>query len=386
MKLATATYRPGSGWSAALPTELDSEDTLVLAFAAAEYRDRPAPWADLARAFPRGRRLGCSTAGECLADRVGDDSIVLVVARFEHTRLRLARTPIAAPEAPDDSTEAGHRLATQLCDPLARLAGVLVLCDGLHGNGSRLVQALCANLPTGVPVFGGLAGDGGRFHSTWVLVDDHPRSGQAVAIGMYGDDLLVGLDSESGWTEFGPERRITRAEGNRLYELDGRPALTLYKAYLGKFAAGLPASAMLFPISIRHPLRPERPQLRTVLGIDPTDGSMRFAAEIPTGYVARLARSSDEHLLAGTAIAVSEALCQRDDLDRPGLVLSIACFGRRMALGERAEEEAETIVEALTADDVHIGFYGYGEIAVRAPGTGIEVQNQTMSIAFLQER
>ncbi len=49
------------------------------------------------------------------------------------------------------------------------------------------------------------------------------------AIGFYGDHLRVGYGSMGGWEPFGPVREITRAEGNVLYELDGRSALDLYK-------------------------------------------------------------------------------------------------------------------------------------------------------------
>ena len=52
----------------------------------------------------------------------------------------------------------------------------------------------------------------------------------------------LGHGSRGGWDFFGPERRVTRSEGNVLYELDGTPALDLYKKYLGARASGLPAA------------------------------------------------------------------------------------------------------------------------------------------------
>ncbi|MBK6863290.1 MAG: hypothetical protein IPG91_06735 [Ideonella sp.] len=64
---------------------------------------------------------------------------------------------------------------------------------------------------------------------------------------------------DGGWSDFGPERRITRSQGNVLYELDGQPALDLYKTYLGERAAGLPGTALLlFPRS-GAPARPAKP-------------------------------------------------------------------------------------------------------------------------------
>jgi hypothetical protein len=35
--------------------------------------------------------------------------------------------------------------------------------------------------------------------------------------------------SFGGWIPFGPERVITKSKGNILYEIDGQPALNLYK-------------------------------------------------------------------------------------------------------------------------------------------------------------
>ena len=57
---------------------------------------------------------------------------------------------------------------------------------------------------------------------------------------------------------FAPERRVTAARGNVLYELDGKPALALYKDYLGERAAGLPATATA--VSAFDPARRRRCQ------------------------------------------------------------------------------------------------------------------------------
>lgn len=231
----TFTHRRADGWLAPLPVELDSPQTLVLAFGASEYADDPQPFAELAAAFPESVLIGCSTSGEIAAGQVLDASISVAVAKFTATRLRLALTPIAAPA---DSRAAGERLAAQL--PHDGLRAVFVLSDGLCVNGTALVEGLVGALPAGVEVTGGLAGDGSRFENTWVLVDARPRHGHVSAVGLYGERLRVTHGCDGGWSDFGPARHITRSQGNVLYELDGRPALDLYKAYLGDRAAGLP--------------------------------------------------------------------------------------------------------------------------------------------------
>src|SRR4051794_2967152 len=108
MLITTREYTALSGWSEPLPRELDSEHTLVIAFAAPRYGEEPAPLRVLADAFPKACVIGCSTAGEIHHARVRDDSVVVAVVRFERTRARGAFSAIAPGEA---SFEAGKRLA-----------------------------------------------------------------------------------------------------------------------------------------------------------------------------------------------------------------------------------------------------------------------------------
>ena len=76
---------------------------------------------------------------------------------------------------------------------------------------------------------------------------EKPQEGEIVAIGFYGSALKIGYGSLGGWDTFGPERLITKSSNNVLYELDHKPALMLYKEYLGEKAKDLPGSGLLFP-------------------------------------------------------------------------------------------------------------------------------------------
>src|SRR6185436_11322107 len=164
---------------------------------------------------------------------------------------------------PGESFAAGQAVARTLAEP--GLKAVFVLSDGLIVNGSALVRGLASALPSDVVITGGLAGDGERFGSTWVIADGAPSAGALVGVGLAGDSLRIGTGSFGGWDIFGPERLITRSDGNVLSELDDRPALALYKEYLGERAAGLPATAMLFPLAIRAASDERRRTVRTVL-------------------------------------------------------------------------------------------------------------------------
>jgi hypothetical protein len=379
MQIESLSYRPGSAWDRPLPASLDSPETLVLAFGARQYADEDQPLRELVAAFPQSAVIGCSTSGEIGGCQVDDDTVSLAVCRFEHTRLVTAITRISGA---DDSGAAGTRLAAQL--PAQGLRAVFVLSDGMAVNGTPLVEALARGLPVGVQISGGLAGDGSRFNSTWVLAGGTAQPRQVCAVGFYGDRLRVGGGHDGGWSDFGPLRHITRSQGNVLYELDGRPALDLYKEYLGKMAEGLPGTALLFPLSIRCPTGSSEPLVRTILGIDERKRSMTFAGDVPEGHEARLMRTTNEGLVNSAGNAIAKAT--RGLLPtKPSLVISVSCVGRRLVLGERTEEEVELLMEGAPADAAHVGFYSYGEIAHSGDGGVSRLHNQTVTVTVLTE-
>ena len=194
----------------------------------------------------------------------------------------------------------------------------------------------------------------------------------------------MGYGSVGGWDAFGPERLVTKAQGNVLFELDGKPALELYKRYLGDHAAALPASALLFPLSLRAP-GSSQAVVRTILGVDEREGFMTFAGDLPMGSSVRLMRSNFDRLIDGATEAAKTGLRGLGD-DEPGLAILVSCVGRKLMLKQRIEEEVESVQEVLGPGALLCGFYSYGEIAPFVSDSRCELHNQTMSLTLLSER
>jgi hypothetical protein len=265
-----------------------------------------------------------------------------------------------------------------------KLAHVLVLSEGLRVNGSELVCGLSKHLPEGITVTGGMAGDGARFGETCVIWDCIPESDSVAALGLYGSRLKIGFGSLGGWDPFGPERLVTRSRGNVLYELDGHSALGLYKKYLGEHAKGLPATGLLFPLSIRTKAD-ETPVVRAILSVDEKEESVTFAGDVPEGSYARLMKANFDRLIDG-ANGAAKTCYQALGSNSPDLAILISCVGRKLVLKQRIEEEVEAVRDVLGEKAVLTGFYSYGEISPFTPGARCELHNQTMTITTLSER
>ncbi|AUX48448.1 uncharacterized protein SOCE26_099820 [Sorangium cellulosum] len=380
MRLETFTFSRETGkWSVRALPALDSERTLVLVFGAPEFLDDPGAIRELRRAYPRSHMVGCSSAGEIAGPSVCDGTLSVAVARFERTSLSTAQVEVSSAS---ESFAAGQALARKLERP--GLRGVLVLSEGLGVNGSQLVRGLNSVLPESVVVTGGLSGDGTRFERTWVCTGDTVRSGIVAAVGLYGEHVVIQHGSKGGWDKFGPERVVTRSEGNVLYEVDGRPALSLYKEYLGEKAAELPASALLFPLALRATAQDEKSLVRTVLAVDHERQSMTFAGDVPEGHLVQLMKADFERLVGGAELAARSAGEGSGAAGESALAIAISCVGRRIVLGDRTEEEVEAVLDVLPKGTRVTGFYSYGEISPYASGH-CDLHNQTMTLTVLSE-
>ncbi|MCB1068953.1 MAG: FIST C-terminal domain-containing protein [Kiritimatiellae bacterium] len=379
MKVEQTYWTSSGGWRPYFPGSTLREADLLLVFASRElFREAPF-FGMLSALFPDAILAGCSTAGEIFGTNVSDGGLVCNAIHFDHTQCRSASVRLAQGGS---ITDAGRDLASQL-DPEG-LRHVLIISDGIRVNGTELIDAMTEVIPPEVSITGGLAGDADLFRETYVCSGSEPVQGAIMAVGLYGDRLVIGRGSQGGWDPFGPERLITKSRGNQLYELDGQSALSLYKQYLGQYADQLPGSALLFPLAVRiHDQEEEL--VRTILGVDEASNSMIFAGDMPEGGYARLMKANIDRLIDGAIDAATQCKNQISPLSAE-FALLISCVGRKMVLKQRVEEEVEGVRDILGTGTPLAGFYSYGEIGPCAPNQSTRLLNQTMTITTFTER
>ena len=371
MQIGKTRWTKNSGWEKSPSFSATAE--LVLVFADDAFFQTEKCYQELRDMCPKAHIIGCSSSGSVAGVEISDDDVVASIVKLERSSIRIATANI---DTGKNAKELGIQLMNELMAP--DLRHVFVLSDGLQVNGSELAQGLNQ---AGVPVTGGLAGDGARFCKTWVMADAPAQSGRIAALGFYGD-VTVKSGCFAGWEEFGAERVVTKSTANVVFEIDGQPALTLYKKYLADQAADLPASGLRFPLSIQAN-KDEQPLIRTLLAIDEAANSLTFAGDVPQGYLCKLMRTNLDALIDNAGLAAKAA--SSTSIQEAGLCLVVSCVGRRLVMGQLTEEELDAVQEKLGTATSITGFYSYGELAPFSDILQCQLHNQTMTLTTVYE-
>lgn len=332
--------------------------------------------------YPTAQIVGCTTSGEINPSGVHDDSIQITAILWEKTMQRVAHVKMSGMQ---NSFETAAGLAKQLAADSLRT--VLVFSDGLNSNGSELLLGFQSVLGD-IPIVGGLAGDGGAFVKTLQLFNGEISDNLMIAIGLYGSSLVTSSGALGGWKPYGPPRKITRSVKNVVYEMDGKPALPLYRMYIGDaYAKGLPGSGLKFPLAIIEEGKRDVEKIRTLLAVDPANNSLTFAGNVEEGETVRLCQTNHDRLVegaGGAAHLVTDGL-KPGVTNQPGLALCVSCVGRKGVMAEQVSDEIKMVQQILGPQTVLTGFYSYGELAPRPNTTDSVLHNQTMTIGYLTE-
>lgn len=360
-----------------LSENVSLKSPLVLVFGNRYLLEDAAIYDEVRSLFPDGHLIFGSSSGEIVAGAVNDEHITITAIEFEKTRFEVQTTSII--EAHNDSEQAGRTVVEKLSKE--GLKHIFVISEGSSVNGSALTKGMQEAAPE-VLITGGLCGDDARFERTLASYNQQPKEGEIIVIGFYGETFEASFSIYGGWTPFGPERLITKSEGNVLYEIDGKPALDLYKRYLGDKAAELPGSALIYPLNVKSQEN-EQSFVRTILNIDEEQNAMILAGDVPEKATVQLMMTNMDNIAIASETAASRAMEGRKT--PPELALLISCIGRKLVLDQRVEEEVEEVMSVIGNDTTIAGMYSYGEIAPFYGEQSCKLHNQTMTITLISE-
>jgi hypothetical protein len=353
--------------------------SLVLVFGSVKRFGESKLQATLKARYPAAQIIGCSTSGEITAAGVFDDSLQITAILWEKTVQRVTHTKMTGMQ---NSYETAVGLARQL--KADSLKAVLVYSDGLNVNGSELLEGFKSVLGE-IPVMGGMAGDGFNFSKTVQLFNETVSDGLVIAVGLYGNNLIAATGVGRGWKPYGPPRKVTKSEKNVVLELDDKPALPLYKMYIGEHASkSLPGSGLNFPFAIIEEGRRDIEKIRTVLSIDNANNSLTFAGNVEEGGTVRFCQATHDRLVDGAGDA-AHLVADHTSTGQTGLAVCVSCVGRKGVMAAQVADEIKLVHQILGAQTALTGFYSYGEFAPRPDTSDSVLHNQTMTIGYLSE-
>ena len=356
---------------------------LVLVFGSVKRFNEGKLQSFLKSRYPAAQLVGCTTSGEISSTGVDDDSIQITAIMWEKTVQRVTQTKMSGTQT---SFETGAGLAKQL--KADSLRTVMILGDGLNVNGEELVLGFQSVLGDSVPLFGGMAGDGATFTKTLQLFNDTISDNMVIAVGLYGNNLVAATGALGGWKPYGPPRTVTRSEKNVVFELDGKPALPLYRMYIGEhYSKGLPGTGLKFPFAVMEAGSRDVGKIRTLGAFDAGANSVSFFGNVPEGSTIRMCQTNHDRLVEGAGNAANLVMdgLSSTKTNQVGLALCVSCVGRKGVMAELTADEVKQVKQILGPQTSVTGFYSYGEIAPRPNTTDAVFHNQTMTIGYLSE-
>lgn len=377
MKIIQASKVENQDWNY-LQKKTTLKNPLVLIFANRFLLEDLAVIKSIREEFPYEHLVFGSTAGEILCCNVYDNSISVTAIEFEKSSFVIQRENIL------DYNKNAKILGEILYDkvPKENLKHLFVLSEGSFVNGSSLIKGLERDINSEISITGGMCGDDARFERTVASYKENPKEGEVILIGFYGETLEITYSSFGGWIPFGPERIITKSEANILYEIDGQPALDLYKNYLGDKAIELPQASLLYPLNVT-PKGKKEPVVRTILNINNDNQSMILAGDVPLNSRVQLMMASVDGIGDGAKTAAEFAMKNRKN--KPEIAILVSCIGRKLVMNQRIEEEVEHVGETIGEQVPMTGFYSYGEMAPFNGNKSCELHNQTMTLTLISE-
>lgn len=319
---------------------------------------------------PGALYMGCSTNGNIIEGRLGESDIAITCTIFEYPS---TKTEILQYTLTDDTADAvTDDLLKKLEDrPWVKSIEMLVTIRGMS------MTVFCDKLKAAredISIYGG-----GAFSSdlddnqacVFSNAGEYSESGVAFLL-TGGDDFSVYTTYVTGWKPLGKNFRVTKADRNIIYELNGDPAYDVYYNYLN-----IGNDEHFFTNTLEFPFFYEHNGiwiLRAPIAAE-KDGALVMTSDVDENVNANLAYGDPPTILESIRNTGQEVLAFR-----PETIRLFSCAARRTFWGadEISKESAPFQSIAQTS-----GFYTSGEF-LRTNGF-VNQHNVTLVIAAMRE-
>lgn len=307
--------------------------------------------------------IGCTTASEGNNDGYFEDAASLIVITSDDTRIGTGMGTDLSKDASEAVNQATRQAMAGLNGEKPRLALTFPDITMKPISANLMLAQLVSILGPDVPIAGGLPGDSLRFKTPFQFHDGQVLT-DAFPIVLFSGAIDPTIITRSGWIPVGEPARVSKAIGNVVHEIDGRPAVEYLKRYIPE-SLDDPQMLAIYPLAILDDsLGNDRSRyfvIRSAFSYDKDTGAVVYGGEVPEGSTVQLARGSRGDIIAG-ATQAAQALGERVRGREVQSVLFFSCAGRKLMLGPETKKEVEALLGEIPEGVAVNGFYSYGEI------------------------
>lgn len=318
----------------------------------------------LNRLLPHSSIIGTSTAGIITLGNIVDHDIIISFSIFEST------TVVSKGYKSVSIDDTIKDLAKNIIKENTKL--LIIFTNFFNLDTTLLLKKIYESFPS-IIIAGGNAGDDYRFKESKIFTGDLEKC-DIVCASLSSDTLVVQNDYLFNWQTIGESMKVTDSVKNRVYTIDNKRAIDVYREYLGdEVADNLNEYGREFPLICEYQ---NVNMARILLSYDLMDGSITFAGEIPNnaevkfGYVNTAAiKQKNKKTMIEKYQYVQES------------VFIYSCAARRKMIGKNLKKE----IELLNNLGSSVGFITYGEFYHDAAQCSNSLFNVTTTFVTLNE-
>ncbi|MBB3111454.1 diguanylate cyclase (GGDEF)-like protein/PAS domain S-box-containing protein [Paenibacillus phyllosphaerae] len=341
----------------------DANRLLIQIFSSSLQNSSIQPIVDLLAAdLPQAAIIGCTSAGEIVDGCVHEQATVISIIEFDQVNLVAASIELPAGV---DEHEAGTRLAHRLAQP--DMKAMIVFTDQLE-RPDQFLKGIEDVHPNVILAGGIAAASVGR---RTLITGNKLLSGGAVGISLSGPNLIANNAYSLNWNQVGKRFTVTHAEEKRLYTIDHKNIIDLYRNYLGdNIAEQLVKKSKNFPLILQK----EGIEIcRDVIEVH-EDGSVTLSGRIEEGDAVRFGFGDPELIVDRSKRLVEELMSVPSEA-----IFIYSCEARKMFIFNSIGYEISPLQQLAPT----VGFFTNGEFYHNQRSNVI--LNHSMTLLVLSE-
>ena len=308
--------------------------------------------------------IGTSTAGIIKDGHLIDDEIIISFSIFEQSITK------SSGYCSLDMESIVNKISKDLLTNKTKL--LVIFANTYRFDPSTFLEILTKRFPK-LTISGGNSGDGIRYKKCEVFSSQSEDSDVVIAA-VDSDVLQVETKYLLNWQTIGQEMTVTKAIGNRIYEINNIKILDLYKHYLGS-----EVSENILKYGLNFPLIYTENGVNICRGpiINNDDGSVIFGGIISENTRVKFGYANINYIDDYTQNKLLNEVKYQSEA-----IYIYSCASRKTMLGNYLNEELSTINQIAPTT----GFITYGEFYHNTETCSNNLLNITTTYVLLNEK